>query len=315
MAAHVAERARAEVVPAAVVEGVVHCSAFPCLGAHLRDRVVVRPLVGEGPLLGRADPEVPVERAWHGRGERGVRGHALRPYGAARPGVRLDYVAEDAGGDDLASAAGGVARAGRRCHLSGHARLPRLFRHEIAFLDRARERLHAADVLLRAQGGKRHEGVRVVGRAAVDGIYLVALLREHLAEVAVAARLGKLLVGLLGVDVVHVAQRLHLETGLGEPLDLPVPHAAHAHAAERDAVARGRRAAEHMARHDGGCCRRREAELDETSALHEGGLHRHSLLFAPHGSTIGVRMQALPAAQICLAVRLVKFALARGGGL
>jgi len=195
--------------------------------------------------------------------------------------------------------AGGVARAWRRSHLRGHARLLRLLRHEIAFLDRARERLHAAYVLLGAQGGKRHEGVRVVGRAAVDGVDLVALLREHLAEVAVAARLGKLLVGLGGVEVVHVAQRLNLETCLGEPLDLPVSHAAHAHAAERDAVARGRRAAENVARNDDGRCRRREAELDETSALHVGGLHRHCLLFAPHGNTIGVRMQALPATQIC----------------
>jgi hypothetical protein len=69
---------------------------------------------------------------------------------------------------------------------------------------------------------------------SIDRVDLVALSGQHLPEIAVAPGLWPVVVGLLGVGIVHVAQGDDLKTGLGALLQLAEAHAAHAHTGERE---------------------------------------------------------------------------------
>ncbi len=80
------------------------------------------------------------------------------------------------------------------------------------------------------QGLHDDHGVGMVGRAAVDGVDLVALGPEHLAVVAVATGLRPTVERFFGVDVVHVAQGDNLEAGLLAVLQLGKTDPTHAHA-------------------------------------------------------------------------------------
>ena len=75
-----------------------------------------------------------------------------------------------------------------------------------AFVERVGERLLAVDVLARADRRHRGDGVDVVGRADRDGVDVLRLLVEHLAEILVPPRLREGLERAGGALVVHVAE-------------------------------------------------------------------------------------------------------------
>jgi hypothetical protein len=100
---------------------------------------------------------------------------------------------------------------------------------------------------------KTDHGVRVIGRATVDGVEVLVAGGEHLAVVAETLRLRPAFVGLLGVHVVHVAQRDDLEAGAVAALQLPAANAADPDPGQRYPVA-GRQlpgTAQDVTRNDG----------------------------------------------------------------
>ena len=104
--------------------------------------------------------------------------------------------------------------------------------------ERVRERLLAVDVLARADRGHRGDGVDVVGRADGDGVDVLGLLVEQLAEVLVAPGLGKGLEEPAARVVVDVAEGDDVRAVLGVGGDVAAAHAAGADPRDVDPLAR-----------------------------------------------------------------------------
>src|SRR5262245_54401284 len=120
MDAPIAEKAAAEIVKTAPVEGQIEAvlvAATPAGGASRPSSI--HELVGEFAVLliargvrprgGTAQPEVPIEGVRHGGGRRDFL-HPLRPSGTAVPGVYFAYLSDLAGPKDLARHARRVMR-------------------------------------------------------------------------------------------------------------------------------------------------------------------------------------------------------------
>jgi len=193
VAGHVAERAGAEIVEAAPLEGVV---GTVLVGAERRG----------------AQPALPVQRRRHRVGTFGT-GNALRPDRAVGPHVHLGHVAENAGLQQLGITAQAVVGAALVAHLRDHATRVGDLLEILRLPDRAHQRLlhiNVAALLHRAdRGGRMH----VVRRRDRDRVEILALV-QHLAEIAVALHLRRILPLLLDLGerlidrgAVHVAQR------------------------------------------------------------------------------------------------------------
>ncbi len=79
--------------------------------------------------------------------------------------------------------------------------------------------------------------MRVVRRTAVNGVDLVSLVNEHLAEVAIPPGLGEFPGRPVGQLVVNITQSDDLEPGRRTLLDLTVSHATDTHATHAGRVA------------------------------------------------------------------------------
>ena len=148
--------------------------------------------------------------------------------------MQFAHVAQRSRGDPFAGAAGGFTGIGGGGHLRGHAGFARGLHHQTQLVHGSRKGFDTTDVFAAAQRGQNDERMRVIRCAAIDRVDLVALSGQHLPEIAVAPGLGPVVVGLLGVGIVHVAQGDDLKTGLGALLQLAEAHAAHAHTGERE---------------------------------------------------------------------------------
>ena len=117
---------------------------------------------------------------------------------------------------------------------------------------RMRERLLAIDVLARADGRHRRDGVDVVGRADRDGIDVLRLFVEHPPKIFVAPRLGKGLKRTGRAFVVNVAQRDDIGPQTRDGGDVAAAHAAGADARDVHSLARcdEARAAQDVPGHD-----------------------------------------------------------------
>ena len=198
-----------------------------------------------GPVRGRAEPDVPVERRGHGRDLAG-RVDALGPDGPVGPAVDLGDVADGAAPDPLADEAGALAGVALVAHLGHDVGLLGRLGQEAGLLDRMGQRFLDVDVLAQLDGGHGDDGVVVIGGRHGHGVDALFLL-QHAPEVAV---LGRLLVhGLLGRLELLVAQEpghgLVVDVAEGDDvLGAAAPGVGAAHAADGDTgdverVARG----------------------------------------------------------------------------
>ena len=187
VAGHVAERAGAEVLPAAPDEGMIHRAAATSAAAG----GLVGPLGFVRAHGRRADPPVPIQR----RGDRVRAGrpiHALRPDGPVGPHIDLPHRPDEAGLNDLDRAAQAVFGAALIAHLGGDLVLLGELAEQPRFIDRVRQGLLAIDMFAHAHGGGGGDGVHVIRRGHDDRIQRL-LLVEHLAEVLVELGVGILL--------------------------------------------------------------------------------------------------------------------------
>jgi hypothetical protein len=195
--------------------------------------------------------------------------------------VHLVNIADRSRPDQLAGAARVLAGIGLGRDLSRHTGLPGGFNNGPTFADRAGQRFNAADVLLAPQGRQRDDGMGVIRSAAIDGVDLVTLGRQHLAEVLVPARLRPAIVRLLRVNIVQIAESDDLETLLFAGLHLSKTDAPDPDGSQGDFVAGRSRATQHAARDDrgGGKSRGSFEQTATTEGLQGRGIIR--LIHAP----------------------------------
>ena len=93
-------------------------------------------------------------------------------------------------------------------------------------MDTVGQRLLAIKVFAGAHDGHGDHRVGVIGGSHDHRVDVAMLLVEHNAEIAVSFRLGKLLIGLGGTDVVDIAQRDDILAGTGAQIG--AAYAAHA---------------------------------------------------------------------------------------
>ena len=157
---------------------------------------------------------------------------------AVGPAIDLANFADGAGGDHLGDAAGPVGGARGGGDLRHQAALLDLGGQRANFVDRPRQRLDAADVLVLARCGHADHRVRVVGRAAIDGVELVGVFVEQLAVVAAVRGIRKQVVGLFREGVIDIAQGGDLDAAFfADALDLAVADAADADAGDGNDIA------------------------------------------------------------------------------
>ena len=165
MTAHVAQRAGAEIPPA------------PPLAGHILGMI--------GPVRGRAQPQIPVQRR---RDRRRVgRPRAAAPVLAA-PEIDPADLADDAGLDPLHKGlhlAGGVEL---RAHLGHDALLAGHFGELANLVDIMAQGLLAVDVLAHFDSHHRRHRVQVVRRRDRHSVDVLVLGLQHLAEVLVLLR-------------------------------------------------------------------------------------------------------------------------------
>jgi hypothetical protein len=193
VAAHVAQRPRAEVAPVAPSPGMV--------GGMVR-------------ALGRrTQPEVPVQSIGHGRH---LRQHSapsrLLPERGAHRDVDFGDRPEHAVEDILLHHPGFFRRLALVAQLGGRARALRRFGDLAGFGDRVGERLLAIDVLAPAESRQRHHGVAVVGRGHHHRVHV--LLIEQFAVIAIGAATS--VAAPLAIDVadggdLHLVEREEIE--------------------------------------------------------------------------------------------------------
>ena len=231
MARHVAERARAEVVPAAPSERVID-RALAVVALALRGGGglgALAPFRLERPLRRDAEPEVPVEIRRYRVLARGPH-DTLWPDRAVRPDVDFLDRADDAGLQHLDAAAQLIGGTALVAHLRHDAGGLRQLAQAAGLPDRVRQRLLDIDMLAHLHRHRRGGRVHVVGRGDGDRVDAVLFLEEHVAEVAIEADVGEFLADFLGLPVqrvlVHIAQRADAHAGLHHLADIAAALAA-----------------------------------------------------------------------------------------
>ncbi len=68
--------------------------------------------------------------------------------------------------------------------------------------------------------------MRMIRRATIDGIDLVLLRPQQLAEIAVSPRLRKKVVRFFGMNIVHITERDDFKAGLRSVLEMRMPDTA-----------------------------------------------------------------------------------------
>ena len=213
---HVADRAAAVIPPPAPAEGVI--------GAR------------EAVVRARAAPAVPGVRRIARRKRLGlrIRLHALRPHRAVGPAVELLHVAPHARVAQRLVAP--HARMALVAHLADDARLELRLEHELALLDGAGERLLHVDVLAGEHAVHGDVGVRVVRRADLHDLELVAHRLEHVAVVRELRNAGVLLLPAVERARVDVAHRDKLAARRDEAFRRGPAHAPAADGGELQAA-------------------------------------------------------------------------------
>ena len=185
VARHIAQRAAAEVIPAAPVERLVF--------RVIRTR------------RGRADPQVPVQRLRNFFFRQRMI-DALRPDGTVGPGVHFLDRADLAGPDHFAQLPDAFARVALVAHLRGDAIFARRITQHAGLEDRPGHGLLAVDVFAALHGPHRRDGVGVVGSGNGHRVDVAALLVQHHPVVFVRLGVRKLLERLGGVVPIGVRQ-------------------------------------------------------------------------------------------------------------
>ena len=209
---HVADGTAAVVPPPAPAEGVV--------GARV---AVVR---------ARAAPAVPGVRRIARRKRLGLGEflHPLRPHRAIGPAVDLLHVPPEVGvAQRLVAPHTGMALV---AHLADDALLQLCAEHELALLDRAGERLLHVDMLAGEHAVNGDVGVRMVRRADLNDLELVAHRLEHLAVVSELRNAGILLLPAVKGAWIDVADRDELAARADQALRRRTAHAAAADGGE-----------------------------------------------------------------------------------
>ena len=118
--------------------------------------------------------------------------------------------------------------------------------------------------------------VRVVWRAAINGVNPIPLGLEHLPEVPITPCLRPFIEGSLGIDIVHVAERSNLEPGLFAFLKLTKPDPAHTDTRKVGFAAWGQLALrpQHAAGHKADAGPGTRSHMQETAAGKPGGKGR-----------------------------------------
>ena len=246
VAGHVAQCAGAEVVPSAPVPGQIY-------------RMVRT-------FYGRAQPEIPVQRAGHGH-LLGGQVQALRPDGAVGPAVYLPYLANLASPYPFCDAAAPVERVTLVAHLCGHLIFLGQLGQQACLIDRVGQRLLAIDMLAQRHGMGCDAGMGMVGRSHHDGVDALTHLVEHHSPVLEAAGVGIVAERLVCVFPIDVAQCYDVLRG--HVLEVASSHAADTDTGDVQFVTRGRMAeaaSQHRVGHDHHAQRGCSAPLDEVSS-------------------------------------------------
>ena len=198
VAGHVAQRAATEVVEPAPVERLVEESAV-AIGFGLAAR-------RERPLVGRAEPQIPIQRGRNRILFRNLR-EALRPHRPVAPRVHFSHVADVAVPDDFRRLPRAFVGITLVAHLRGHL----VFRGRLAqltrFPDRPHQRLLHVNMLAAFHTPHGRRGMHVIRYGDDHRIDVLAFLIQHLPEVFVLRRLVKAREHGGCAAVVHIAER------------------------------------------------------------------------------------------------------------
>ncbi len=249
VARHVAERAGAEVEPAAPFEIVIHI---------LLERAFRR----------RPEPQIPIERAGDDvRAGRAIQ--PLRPDGAIGPDVEFARLANDAGVDHLDGAAQTVFGAALVAHLRGQFLLAGELTHGAHFADGLAERFLAEAMFTQGHGADGREAVVMVGRGNGDGINVLAHRVEHLAVIlelpGVHGFIGKLFGFFVERGLIHVADGDDVGAASGGFAAVAVTFSTDADAGDVDPVICAEHAA-HERERESGRADRHAGAADELAA-------------------------------------------------
>ena len=189
MAGHVAQRAAAEIPPAAPLEAVVQARPVFPLRGHAQPVLPIEPL--ERPLdllLLGSDQRVGLLGVLLLRllGEllhRHATARTLRPNRTVRPSVDFLQIAEHAGAELSDRFARRIERRALVAHLGADTRLGRHLGQQPRFVDRAGQRLLRVATDAQSHRVQRLHAVHVVGRADRRNLDVLAVLGKHLAVI------------------------------------------------------------------------------------------------------------------------------------
>ncbi len=197
VAGHIAQRAAAEIVEAAPVERLIKVAVLGGISFAAR---CVRPFFGD------AQPDVPLECARSRVRRRNMR-ETLWPDRTVGPGVHFGDVADLAGPDHFGALPRTFVRIALIAHLRGDLIFVRRLHQLPRFPHRARERFLHINVLAALHAPHGCGSVHEIRNGHDDGVDIVGLFVEHLAEVFVFGGLFVLFEGCSGMLFVHIAER------------------------------------------------------------------------------------------------------------
>ena len=249
VAGHVAQGAGAEIIPAAPLERVID-------------------VLLEGPLAGRAEPEIPVQvRRDRVLPARAVQ--ALGPDRAVGPDMQFERFADHARLDDFDGAAQAALGAALVAHLRRQVLLFGQLPHHARLADGLDQRLLAEAVFAHLHRPDRRHAVVMVRRGNGHRIDVLAHFIQHLAVIAVLLGWGNFsancLAFLPSVLLVHVADGHDVAAALRGVAAVAVAFAAHADAGDVDAVIGAQHPA-HIGEGEGGRARGQRGAAEELTA-------------------------------------------------
>ena len=208
VAAHVTERAGAEIAAAAPVAGVIVAVDITALAAD-------------------AEPLVPIEFGGDGIALRGAQTQ-VTPFFVGE-GMHFRHFADLSHLNEGHREPLGETRGNLDAHLGHHALGTRPEHQLTAFPQVLREGFLAINVLAEADGGEPHAAVHVVGSGHVHGVDLVALLGQHFPPVLIDPDVRPAFLDAFEIAGIHVAHGGEFPLGMrGHGIEVAPAHARRA---------------------------------------------------------------------------------------
>ena len=180
-----------------------------------------------GTFVGGSEPKIPIEAF-------GNRRRFLRPMfraiAAVEPDVGFANVANDAAPNEFNGAAQASFGGALVAHLRDDFVFGSSFAHDARFVNGARKRFFAVNMLAAFHGRDGGNGMGVIGRGDENGVDLLFHFVEHFAEILIAFGSGMFLVDVTGAFEIDVAEGDEVVAHVGKSVE-----AAAALAADADA--------------------------------------------------------------------------------